>query len=372
MPPRKRSLSLILLPDVGRNLVKPLPAGFDPHRNPYLPPAPSPNVSPRKPKVDRDLLFSSRLSTDVNLEAADTSTLPLEGRRASTGAISTKGSGESNGNIQATPASDPQGTGPTADSAATAAKTDPTTGAPSYSNPLDSLANIAIERNLMQQQYGSEKLFAPPNFWDMTRKETAAFQANTPKPTIRFVKDLDRKRLSEETEEPKRAEEPPRKVLQRHYKWTPEDDSSIIYYKEVLNYSWKDISRIIASRHTWQAIQMRYLRCLKDRNASWSAEEETRLMLALEQDWDARWKRVSVALGPAFTVERCLSKAKQLSLLIKPEDGQVEKPEEQIKTLVASLSYTERALLCQYLANVEERDEDGVEEEGEEGERGKS
>lgn len=95
-------------------------------------------------------------------------------------------------------------------------------------------------------------------------------------------------------------------------KWTTVDDDAIIFYKETLNYSWKDIARLISLRHTWQAIQMRYLRCLKDRNAAWTPAEEEKLHAALLGDWEARWKRVLVALGPAFTVERCMNKVQDM------------------------------------------------------------
>ncbi|AOA64118.1 hypothetical protein PP7435_CHR3-0675 [Komagataella phaffii CBS 7435] len=98
----------------------------------------------------------------------------------------------------------------------------------------------------------------------------------------------------------------------RIQKWTEEEDSLIIYYKEQMHYSWKSIAQLIGKTHSWQAVQMRYLRTHKLRNANWSEKDEIRLINTIKKDWNNRWKRISSDLGPAFTPERCQDKASKL------------------------------------------------------------
>ncbi|KAG7906063.1 hypothetical protein KL906_004842 [Ogataea polymorpha] len=90
--------------------------------------------------------------------------------------------------------------------------------------------------------------------------------------------------------------------------WTKAEDEAIVYYKEEMKYSWKEIEKMLNGRHSWQAIQMRYLRNHKSRNDSWSRFMELRLVNAIRKDWENRWKRISKDLGNDLTVERCVMK----------------------------------------------------------------
>ncbi|CDK29061.1 unnamed protein product [Kuraishia capsulata CBS 1993] len=94
--------------------------------------------------------------------------------------------------------------------------------------------------------------------------------------------------------------------------WTPEEDELLVHYKEELNFSWKYIARLIGKTHSWQAVQMRYLRTHKPRNEVWTPADEARLVYMIKRDWDTRWKRISSDLGPAFNFERCRDKAREL------------------------------------------------------------
>lgn len=94
----------------------------------------------------------------------------------------------------------------------------------------------------------------------------------------------------------------------KHVKWTKAENDAVVYYKEELKYSWKRIAKMLDNRHTWQSIQMRYLRNYKSRNEEWSKYMETRLIDAIRKDWENRWFRVAKSLGKDFTAERCMSK----------------------------------------------------------------
>lgn len=90
--------------------------------------------------------------------------------------------------------------------------------------------------------------------------------------------------------------------------WTKTEDDAIVYYKEEMRYSWKRIEELLKHRHSWQAIQMRYLRNHKSRNEEWSRYMEIKLINYVRKDWENRWKRISEALGNNFSVERCVNK----------------------------------------------------------------
>lgn len=90
--------------------------------------------------------------------------------------------------------------------------------------------------------------------------------------------------------------------------WTKAEDDAIVYYKEEMKYSWKRIEALLEHKHSWQAIQMRYLRNHKSRNDEWSRFMEVKLINAIRKDWETRWKRIGSELGRDFTPERCINK----------------------------------------------------------------
>lgn len=110
-----------------------------------------------------------------------------------------------------------------------------------------------------------------------------------------------------------------RKELPKRYKrikrWTQEEDRLIIHYKENLKKSWKDIESLLDGKHSWQAIQMRYLRCHKTRNNTWKDEDVEKLLLRIQEDFDNRNKRILIEMGPSFSAQRIAIKIEQLSAM---------------------------------------------------------
>ncbi|ODV98260.1 hypothetical protein PACTADRAFT_48054 [Pachysolen tannophilus NRRL Y-2460] len=96
-------------------------------------------------------------------------------------------------------------------------------------------------------------------------------------------------------------------------RWTKEEDDLIIFQKEALKKSWKDIELLLDRKHSWQAIQMRYLRCHKQRNNEWSDFDEQRLLDKISEDYENRFKRLAVELGPSFNSERIYAKINELA-----------------------------------------------------------
>lgn len=90
--------------------------------------------------------------------------------------------------------------------------------------------------------------------------------------------------------------------------WTKAEDDAIVYYKEEMKYSWRKIEELLEKKHSWQAIQMRYLRNHKSRNDEWSRFMEIKLINLIRKDWENRWKRIGADLGRDFSAERCITK----------------------------------------------------------------
>lgn len=108
----------------------------------------------------------------------------------------------------------------------------------------------------------------------------------------------------------KKLREPRRRAPQR---WTQSDDLLILYLKEVENLTWKEAALLIRYRHSWQAVQMRYLRTLCRLTGEWSEEDTNRLKLVVSRDWATRWKRIATEMGPQFPIERCYRKLHELA-----------------------------------------------------------
>ncbi|ODV87794.1 hypothetical protein CANARDRAFT_26001 [[Candida] arabinofermentans NRRL YB-2248] len=113
------------------------------------------------------------------------------------------------------------------------------------------------------------------------------------------------------------------KNRKKNVEWTKAEDDAIVYYKEEMFYSWKSIEEVLHHRHTWQAIQMRYLRNYKSRNEEWSRYMEVKLVNAVRKDWENRWKRISADLSSTeglITPDRCLFKNVELCKTIDEEN----------------------------------------------------
>lgn len=90
----------------------------------------------------------------------------------------------------------------------------------------------------------------------------------------------------------------------RPVRWTPTDDRLILYLKEIEGLTWKESALMIRYRHSWQAVQMRYLRTLCRLTGKWTQQETEQLEGIVARDWAGRWKRIATEMGPQFPVER--------------------------------------------------------------------
>lgn len=91
--------------------------------------------------------------------------------------------------------------------------------------------------------------------------------------------------------------------------WTADDDDYIVHLRENIGLSWRQIATRISNRHTPGAIQMRYLRHLRNRFADLTAHELIKFQAVLKSDWENRWSRIARLMGPSFSVDRCLKHA---------------------------------------------------------------
>lgn len=103
------------------------------------------------------------------------------------------------------------------------------------------------------------------------------------------------------------------KLYPQSKKWTQEEDDLIIYQKEFLEKSWKDIALLLDSKHSWQSIQMRYLRRHKSRSSLWRDEDVEQLLERIQDDFDNRVKRLLLEMGPSFSALKIAVKIKQLA-----------------------------------------------------------
>lgn len=99
----------------------------------------------------------------------------------------------------------------------------------------------------------------------------------------------------------------------RPQRWTQTDDRLILYLKEIEGLTWKESALMIRYRHSWQAVQMRYLRTLCRLTEQWSKKDTEKLQTIISRDWAGRWKRIATEMGPQFPVERCYRQMKELA-----------------------------------------------------------
>ncbi|KAG5355960.1 Myb-related protein A [Yarrowia sp. B02] len=92
--------------------------------------------------------------------------------------------------------------------------------------------------------------------------------------------------------------------LTKPLRWSRDDDTTVLYLKEVEQVTWKEAALLIRYRHSWQAVQMRYLRTLCRLTGKWSQDDSARLEEVMSRDWRHRWKRLATEMGPQFPVER--------------------------------------------------------------------
>ncbi|CAN6626776.1 hypothetical protein TRVA0_011S00452 [Trichomonascus vanleenenianus] len=92
-------------------------------------------------------------------------------------------------------------------------------------------------------------------------------------------------------------------------RWCERDDYIISVLKEAYDFPWRRIATFIDNRHSWQAVQMRYLRTLKNRNQLFNAEESKRFLVCLKRDWETRFHRIACEMGNGFSVKRCIKHA---------------------------------------------------------------
>lgn len=93
-------------------------------------------------------------------------------------------------------------------------------------------------------------------------------------------------------------------TTKRPVRWTPCDDRLIMYLKEIEGLTWKESALMIRYRHSWQAVQMRYLRTLCRLTGKWTKQETDKLKSVVARDWAGRWRRIATEMGPQFPAER--------------------------------------------------------------------
>jgi hypothetical protein len=105
-------------------------------------------------------------------------------------------------------------------------------------------------------------------------------------------------------------------------RWTESDDDKVAFLREYGNLKWHEVTEFINGRHTPQAVQMRYLRSLKRRNDVLTLEQRNKLTKVVEEDYNNRFKRISIAMGPSFTplrIQKLFMQDVGLGHLLKPE-----------------------------------------------------
>lgn len=105
-------------------------------------------------------------------------------------------------------------------------------------------------------------------------------------------------------------------------RWSESDDDKVAFLREYGKLKWHEVTEFINGRHTPQAVQMRYLRSLKRRNDVLTPEQRDKLANAVEEDHRNRFRRISIAMGPAFTplrIQKLFMQDVGLGHLLKPE-----------------------------------------------------
>lgn len=87
-------------------------------------------------------------------------------------------------------------------------------------------------------------------------------------------------------------------------RWTDSDDDKVAFLREYGKLKWHEVTEFINGRHTPQAVQMRYLRSLKRRNDGVTSSERKKLTKLVIEDYEGRFRRLSIQMGPAFTPVR--------------------------------------------------------------------
>lgn len=146
----------------------------------------------------------------------------------------------------------------------------------------------------------------PPKFESMFRKNAAAKSPIAATPKI-----FKKKKSSKKNNTRPRAK-----------RWSESDDDKIAFLREYGNLKWHEVTEFINGRHTTQAVQMRYLRSLKRRNDTLTLDQRKKLAQVVEEDYQNRFKRISIAMGPAFTplrIQKIFLQDVGLGDLLKPE-----------------------------------------------------
>lgn len=163
-------------------------------------------------------------------------------------------------------------------------------------------STLAMEKKIAKDLNKSQENSENPKKRNL-ELETQTDDANINNDNTNQSKDLNTNSTNNEPSN-KKAKTTSKKISS----WTKAEDDAIVYYKEEMKYSWKKIEELLEQQHSWQAIQMRYLRNHKSRNDEWSRFMEIRLINLIRKDWENRWKRISAELGKDFGPERCITK----------------------------------------------------------------
>ncbi|KAJ5698871.1 hypothetical protein N7462_000876 [Penicillium macrosclerotiorum] len=101
-------------------------------------------------------------------------------------------------------------------------------------------------------------------------------------------------------------------------KFTPEEDALLVELKEDKNLTWKQIADFFPGR-TSGTLQVRYCTKLKAKDVIWTDEMTQRLVRAVNDYENDRWRIVAAKVGNGFTPAACREQATQYDLVAQAQ-----------------------------------------------------
>ncbi|KAF5099125.1 hypothetical protein D0Z00_001789 [Geotrichum galactomycetum] len=200
----------------------------------------------------------------------------------------------------------------------------PTLYTPDYNNEsYDSQKTEEDEENTLEN-ISEMEVDTDPGTTAVPLPDSSLDQKSSPKVALKPKKGFVTKPTAAPSKRPnkKKKGSKPSRTRPAMKRWTESDDDKVAFLREYGNLKWHEVTEFINGRHTPQAVQMRYLRSLKRRNDVITLEQRNKLAKVLEEDYHNRFKRISIAMGPAFTplrIQKLFMQEVGLGHLLKPE-----------------------------------------------------
>ncbi|WPH01476.1 Hypothetical protein R9X50_00432200 [Acrodontium crateriforme] len=102
-------------------------------------------------------------------------------------------------------------------------------------------------------------------------------------------------------------------------KFTTEDDSLLVELKETKNLTWKQIADFFPGRSSG-TLQVRYCTKLKAKTTVWTEDMVTKLLGAIKEYDEDRWRIISGKVGNGFSAAACKEKCAELNGEVLPHD----------------------------------------------------